>query len=159
MSKYALVNNTVITNIIESEDFNYAEYSKSNHMVIDITDLIPTPQIGWILNGNQLELPLGVSDREKMEIDLNRRKREFGTVISNMCIDKIGARNKILNKNGTQVTALLTALLGVKSLLETGALGTARYACTQLKLVYTEYSDIFDYVINEVNAFEATTAL
>lgn len=159
MSKYALVNNAVVTNIIESEDFDYTEYSKLNHMVIDITNQTPAPQIGWVLDGNQLELPVGISDREKMEIDLNRRKREFGTVISNMCVDKIGARNKILNKSGSQVTALLTALLGVKALLETGALGTARYSCSQLKLVYTEYSDIFDYVINEVNTFELTTAL
>lgn len=159
MSKYALVNNAVITGIIDSEDFDYTAYSKVNHLVIDITDQTPVPQIGWVLDGNKLILPTGISDREKMEIDLNRRKREFGTNISNTCIDKIGARNKILNKSGSQVTALLTALLGVKALLETGALGTARYSCSQLKLVYTEYEDIFDYVINEVNAFEATTAL
>ena len=159
MKKYALVNNAAVTNIIESVEFDYDLYIKANHMVIDITDQSPAPQIGWVLDGNELELPTGISDREKMEIDLNRRKREFGIVISNNCIDKIGARNKILNKNGSQVTALLTSLLGVKALLETGALGTARYSCVQLKLVYTEYNDIFDYVINEVNAFEATTAL
>lgn len=159
MSKYALVNNAVVTSIVESEDFDYDLHIKTNHMIIDITDQTPSPQIGWVLDGNQLELPVGISDREKIEIDLNRRKREFGTIISNVCVDKIGARNKILNKSGSQVTALLTALLGVKALLETGALGTARYSCSQLKLVYTEYEDIFDYVINEVNAFEATTAL
>ena len=157
MQKYALVNNGVVTDIVETEDYDL--YIKINHMVIDITDANPPPQIGWVLNGNQLDIPTGISNREKMEIDLNRRKREFGTNISNICIDTIGARNKILNKTGSQVTALLTALMGVKALLETGALGTARYSCSQLKYVYTEYTDIFDYVINEINAFEQTTAL
>lgn len=157
MQKYALVNNGVVTDIVETEDYDL--YIKTNHMVIDITDANPPPQIGWVLNGNQLEMPVGISNREKMEIDLNRKKREFGTNISNICVDKIGARNKILSKTGSQVTTLLIALMGVKALLETGALGTARYSCSQLKCVYTEYTDIFDYVINEINAFEQTTAL
>ena len=96
MQKYALVNNGVVTDIVETEDYDL--YIKINHMVIDITDANPPPQIGWVLNGNQLDIPTGISNREKMEIDLNRRKREFGTNISNICIDKIDSRNKILNK-------------------------------------------------------------
>ena len=159
MKKYALINNAVVTQIVEIDEQDFHTYSRDNNMVIDITDASPVPQVGWVLNGNQLEFPIGISDREKMEIQLNKNKREFGTSLSNISIDRIGARNKILMKTGPQVTELLTHLMGVKALLETGALGTARYSCTQLKYVYTEYADIFDYVIGEINLFESSFGL
>lgn len=156
---YALINNQVVTNIVSFEETEFQEYSRQNDMVIDIHEVTPQPQIGWVLNGNKLELPVNNSDREKMEIELNKNKRIFGTKLSENAIDRIGARNKILNKNGAQVTAILTQLLGVEALLRTGALGTARNACTQLKLVFTEYADIFDHVIAEINLFESTFGL
>lgn len=159
MRKYALVNNSIVNNIIDTEEDQYELYIKQNQQVIDITDTSPLPQIGWILQGNSLKFPDGTTDREKMEIELNEKKRKFGTNLCNISIDKIGARNKILNKNGAQVTSLLTQLIGIKALLETGALGTARYSCSQLKFIFTEYSDIFDYIINEINVFEATNGL
>lgn len=159
MRTYALINNSVVTSVLDFEESDFDLYVKMNHMVIDVTDLDPRPQVGWVLVGNTLQFPVGISDREKMEIALNKQKRLFGTALSNDAIDRIGARNKILNKNGTQVTTLLTQLMGVKGLLETGALGTARYSCVQLKAVYTEYADIFDYVVNEINVFENSFGL
>jgi hypothetical protein len=159
MKKYALVNDSIVTQIIEIDENDYQQYSGTNHMVVDVTDLDPQPQANWILNGNKLEFPNGTSNREKLEIDLAEKKTDFGIKLARTAIDRIGARNKILNKNGTQVATLLTQLLSVKLLLETGALGTARYSSLQLKAVYTEYSDIFDYVVNEINTFESTFGL
>jgi len=159
MRTYALINNSVVTSVLDFEESEFDLYVKMNHMVIDVTNLDPRPQVGWVLVGNTLQFPVGISDREKMEITLNKQKRLFGIALSSDAIDRIGARNKILNKNGTQVTTLLTQLMGVKGLLETGALGTARYSCIQLKAVYTEYADIFDYVVNEINVFENSFGL
>ncbi len=159
MRKYALVNNGVVTGIIDIDPEDYSLYIKNNNMIIDITDLLPQPQLNWVLIGNALEFPSGISDREKMEIELNDKKCKFGVKLSRDAVNRIGARNKILNKSGSQVIVLLTQLLGVKSLLETGALGTARSSCIQLKMVYTEYSDIFDHVISEINVFEANNGL
>lgn len=159
MKKYALVNNNVVTSIIEIEEESYPDYTKNNSMVIDITDTVPQPVVGYILNGNKLELPQGYSDRESFEIYLSELKTDFGIKLSRTCINRIGARNKILNKTGAQVTTILNSLVGVKMLLETGALGTARYNCVLLKSVYTEYADIFDYIINEVNTFEQSNTL
>lgn len=159
MRKYALINNLIVTGVIEIEEYDYCDYAKSNNLVIDITDLDPQPQVNWVLNGNKLEFPNGESNREKLEIELAEKKTDFGIKLSRIAIDRIGARNKILNKNGSQVSVLLNQLLPVKLLLETGALGTARYSCSQLKTVYIEYEDIFDYVINEVNVFEQTFGL
>lgn len=159
MRKYALVNNSMITKIAEIEEDGFSEIIKSNEMVIDITDDNPQPTVGWVLNGNKLEIPQNLSSREQFEIELNSRKAEFGSKLAKSAVDRIGARNKILNKTGTQVNTLINQLLGIKMLLDTGALGTARASCVQLKAVYTEYSDIFELVIQEINSFEQSNGL
>ena len=159
MRKYAIITNSVVSSIEELDDAQLLSRIKEVQMIMDVEDLTPTPAIGWVLNGNRLEIPQNLSDREAFERDLNRRKSVFGDSLSKNAIDMIGARNKILNKTGSQVTALLTSLLGIKALMETGALGTARSSCIQLKVVYTEYSDIFDYVINEITSFESKFGL
>ena len=159
MRKYALIKNSVVIQTVDIEDDDVPGVIAANEMVIDITDQNPLPAIGYILNGNVLEIPQNNSSREQFEIDLNSRKAEFGIKLAKVAIDRIGARNKILNKNGSQVISLLTQLIGVKSLLETGALGTARNSCIQLKSIFTEYVDIFDEVINQINLFETNFGL
>lgn len=159
MKKYATINNNVVTSILDLEIEEHLNVSTQHQLLIDIDDLNPQPVIGWVLNGNKLEIPQGYSSREEYEIELAEKKVNFGMKLSNICVVRIGARNKILNKSGTQVATLLNQLLSIKLLLETGALGTARYSCLQIKTIYTEYADIFDYIINEINIFEKTTSL
>lgn len=159
MRKWALVNNDVVTGVVDVENDQMSELATKHQMVVDVTDQTPQPAIGWVLNGNVLQIPQSFSSREQFEIELNSRKAEFGSKLSKMAVDRIGARNKILNKNGPQVISLLTQLLSVKALLETGALGTARNVCAQLRLGYTEYDDIFTIVINEINSFESSFGL
>jgi hypothetical protein len=159
MRKYALVNNSIVTAIVDLEDNEVLEQIQINHSVIDVTDMSPQPQVNYVLNGNVLELPQNLSSREALEIDLALRKLDFGANLSRNSIARIAARNKILNKSNEQVATLLNQLLSVKMLLDTGALGTARLSCMQLKLAYTEYTDIFDYVISEVNSFESQFGL
>ena len=159
MRRYAIVSNNVVVSIESIEDSNVALRAREVEMILDVENLDPLPAIGWVLNGNKLEIPQNLSDREAFEISLNRRKSIFGAELAAAAVDRIGARNKILNKTGSQVTALLTSLLGVKSLMETGALGTARNLCLELKLVYTEYDDIFDFVVDKINWFESNNGL
>lgn len=158
MAKYALINKNIITSVIDILEEDLVSVINANEMVIDVTEMIPQPTIGYVLNNNTLELPKN-TDLEKFEIELNDKKTEFGIKLSRNVINRIGARNKILKKTGAQVVIMLTQLIGIKSLMETGALGTARASCAQLKPYYTEYSDIFDYVISEINNFEATFGL
>ena len=157
--KYALINNNVVSDIVLIESEDISNYYKTNQLVIDIEDFLPQPTFGWVLNGNKLEIPQGLSDREQFEYHLAIKKLEFGTNLVKHVIGKIGARNKILNKTSIQITALMNQLLPVKFLLETGALATARDACSQLKFVYTEYSDIFNEIIAEINHFEINHGL
>lgn len=157
--RYAFINNNVVTDIQTLEHDELIEHLRIHQSVIDIEDMLPIPAIGHVLNGNTIEIPIGVSDRETFEYNLAIKKIDFGVRLSHICIAKFGTRNKILNKNGNQVSAILTALMPIKLLLETGALGTARFACLQLKVIYTEYTDIFDFTITEINNFEYTVGL
>lgn len=100
-----------------------------------------------------------LSEQEYKERILAKKKREYGLYISNEMIELLGARNKILNLNATQVTQMLSQLSGVRSLLETGALGTARTYMVQLKAVFINHSDIFDDGIEDINIFEQENGL
>ena len=91
---------------------------------------------------------------EEIQVILAKKKREFGIYVAAEAIDLIGARNKILNLTGAQVTAMLTNLMSVKALLETGALSTARYYINQLKAAYPTHEDIFQDGIDDINRFE-----
>lgn len=154
MRKYALLQNNVVVEIRQLEEYEVQTLGHNYSIVIDIEDELPQPEVGWVLEGNKL-ISLGSTEtQEQFEIELASKKTSFGILLAREAIDKIGARNKILNKTGSQVTTLLNQLVGIKLLLETGALGTARYSCTQLKSIYTEYTDIFDIVISAINNFE-----
>jgi hypothetical protein len=100
-----------------------------------------------------------ISEQEREERVLAKIKREFGLYVSNECIELLGARNKILGLTGTQVSSMLSNLMPVKSLLETGALGTARSYMIQLKAAYPNHADVFDDGIQDINEFEAEYGL
>lgn len=154
MRKYALINGSIVTQIIDLEEDQMLSYGKINDAVIDIEDQVPQPVIGWVLNGNILEKAQGNSSLEQYEQELALKKIDYGCNLSKIAISKIAARNKILKKSSAQITTLLNQLIGIKMLLETGSLGTTREACAVLKTVYTEYTDIFEYVIDQINIFE-----
>lgn len=159
MRKYAVLKNFVVTEIVTLSEEEVEVFSKTVEQLIDVEDYAPAVVPGYILNGNKLEIPQNNSSREQFEIQLNDKKSRFGTDLARDAVNKIGARNKILNKNGAQVSALLNSLLSIKILLETGALGTARAICAQMASVYTEYADIFQYIVSEVNSFESSNGL
>lgn len=95
-----------------------------------------------------------LSKQEYDERILSAKKTSEGILISRELVDIIGARNKILNLSGPQVTSMLTQLGGVKGLLETGALGTARTYMGQFKSAYANHADLFQIGIDKVNRFE-----
>lgn len=154
MRKYALLMDNVVVQTSDLDEQQVADMAYQYQLLLDIEDQFPQPQIGWVLEGNKLISQAPALSQESYEIELASKKTTHGILLSREAVDKIGARNKILNKTGTQVSTLLNQLVGVKMLLETGALGTARYSCTQLKAVYPEYTDIFTMVVNSINEFE-----
>jgi hypothetical protein len=100
-----------------------------------------------------------LSEIERDERILAKKKREHGLYISNECIELLGARNKILQLTSSQITSMLTSLAPIRALLETGALGTARTYLIQLKMAYPQHADIFQDGINDITEFEAEYGL
>ncbi len=158
MRLYALINNNTVTSVESLDDAAVAKAMLENAQVIDVQDAHPVPETGWTLVGNKLE-PFVQLSAEELEEALARRKITSGRLFSRDSIARVGARNKILAKSAQQITQLLTALSGVRTLLETGALGTARDVVQQLKAGYPEYADIFDKLISEIDDFESKYGL
>jgi hypothetical protein len=50
----AIINEWAVTEIVTIDSSEYQQYASSCQLAIDITDLIPQPQTGWIFNGSQL---------------------------------------------------------------------------------------------------------
>jgi hypothetical protein len=62
----AIVNNDVVTAVIMTQDdSSYGQYAQNAQAAIDVTNLTPWPQVGWIFTGNQL-LPPSVSSSGKI---------------------------------------------------------------------------------------------
>lgn len=84
-----------------------------------------------------------------------RDQREWGGQRIATFIDKMGQRNLELISQGSAVniSSLATDNLGLKTLIETGALSTARDLCTQLKVKYPTHEDIYQYAIDSITEF------
>lgn len=54
MRKYAILDNNIVTEILDLEDEGYIHKASYHEMLIDIEDLIIPPQVGWELRGNKL---------------------------------------------------------------------------------------------------------
>lgn len=57
MRKYAILDNNVVTEILNLDDDGYLHGLSYHQMLIDIQDLIIQPEVGWQLTGNKL-LPI-----------------------------------------------------------------------------------------------------
>lgn len=158
MRKHAILDNNVVVEVKSIDEQEYSELILKHQLLVDIEDMFPQPEIGWLLEGSTL-IPMEELTEEQREIQSAGKKRVEGLRISNKCIDLIGARNKILVKNTQQIVAVLTALSPIRALLETGALGTARASIMQVSASYTDYTDIFESAIDEINEFEAKYGL
>jgi hypothetical protein len=88
-------------------------------------------------------------------LDRQKTQREFGLYLVPELIDMMGERNLTLLQNGESVniTAIASDNAGIKLLIETGALSTAREICSQLKLKYPLHTDIYDHVIEDITEF------
>lgn len=57
MRKYAILDNNTVTEILDLDDEGCRREATYHSVVVDIQDFIVQPQLGWILNGNQLIPP------------------------------------------------------------------------------------------------------
>lgn len=155
MRKYAIVSNQVVQSIVTVEDEAASELVRTNEMVIDIEDQIPQPEVGWVLSGNALLAPIQNMSNDQLDAYQQKAQRLFGLKILPAAVDKIGARNLKLSREGTpaDVATLASQMASIKVLLEGGALKTVRSICGAIKPMHPNHADVLDEVIAEITNF------
>ena len=156
MRRHALVNNNIVTEIIQIDldTDEYIEYSRKNHLIIDVED-DPMVNVGFILQGNKLVPANTLPQVEVTDLYQQTAQRLFGQKILPDLIDQVGARNLKLTREQAvvDVAALGLQMNMVQILLNGGALKTARGLCAALKPMFPHHSDILDLAINKITEF------
>lgn len=152
---YALINNNIVTKVEVLSEEQAQEASKNNSLVIDIEDMVPRPDVNWILQGNILVNTNVNMSIEAAELHQQTTQRLFGVKLLPTAVDKVGARNLKLDREGTPVdiVALSGQMTSIKLLLEGGALKTARMVCLGIKPMFPNHSDILQEVADEITNF------
>jgi hypothetical protein len=159
MSKtYALVSDYAVQKLLELTEDEVQVFGRVFQNVIDCDGIVPTPQVGWKFDGRNFLPPTdGLSEEGVLEAQCVVQ-RQFGQKMVLNAVDRIGARNLLLINNGVpiDIPALLTQMMPVKILLETGALKTARGALVQIKQILPTHADILDGAIVNITQFLVT---
>jgi hypothetical protein len=129
--KFAVINNNIVTSIMDLDDDSINDIIKQNDMVIDVEDELVTPVVGWVLYGNKIISTNSISMEEIVRGKI-KNARLFGAALISEAADRIGALNIISGKTEAQVSEVINILLPIRILLESGALNTAR---TQLNTI------------------------
>ena len=141
---------------VESVENVSSDEIREYQLVIDIEDDTSMPQVGWILDGNKL-LPnssqsLSIPERAKLQ---QTHQRLFGEKLAKELVDLVGAKNLELSMGGNSpnVASLLSSLGGILSLLQTGALKTARGIMVSSTAAFPAYSEVFSLGVSEISSF------
>lgn len=157
MALHACLNNKTVAEIVEITSYEeYESYSKKYSTVLDISNYIITPQVGWILAGYILSAPVNHElSLDEQDAYQQKAQRLFGLKILPIAVDKLGARNLKLSRDGipADVATLASQMASIKVLLEGGALKTVRGLCVSIKPMHPNHTDILDEVIAEISNF------
>lgn len=108
----ALIQDDIVKKIetIESEE-DYLEISKSWQAVVDISSQNPQPQIGWILNGNQITLPADASQVDYLINTLIVPSRAFGENVVNLFLVDMALLGIVPSGKTTLIRQTMTGVL------------------------------------------------
>lgn len=153
--KFAIIENNIVVSVEQLDEIEVEARSKEVQALIDIEDMIPQPEVSWILSGNTLQSANSNMSLEEADAYQQKAQRLFGLKILPLAVDKIGARNLKLARETTpaDVAALAGQMASIKLLLEGGALKTARTICTAIKPSFPLHADVLQEVVDEINAF------
>lgn len=153
--KHAVLQNNVVSEILLLEEEQVSAKAKEAETIIDIEDTIPQPEVGWVLSGNLLTAPTQSMSPDELDAYQQKAQRIFGLKILTLAVDKVGARNLKLAREGTpaDVAALGSQMASIKILLEGGALKTVRSVCNAIKPMYPNHADILQATADEITTF------
>lgn len=153
MKKYALVKNDVVISVEMLTEDAYRQKSMECQVIVDISELVIEPEIGWVLEGNALRPHSSNISLEKIEDTKMRNRFKVGNKVCDEAIVLISGRNRMLEKNSTQVNQIITTFTPIELAMRKCALPTALLGIAQMRSLFPEYLDIFDYVSSELTNY------
>ena len=155
MKKYAIVDDNIVTEVLDLDDEGVRREQAYHSLVIFVQEHDPIPTVGWELRGNILVKPLSDLTLEQLDDIQQESQQRFGQKVLIPYINKLGSRNLKLARESTpvDVSSMASQMALLKLLLETGALKTARGLSYQMKAVHANHVDILDTLISEITGF------
>lgn len=124
MRKYAILDNNIVTEILDLDDEECIRKSSSHQMLVDVQDLIIPPQIGWMLSGNTLIPPPNqVVDLK----ELVKARIKFYQDSAGELLRELYATNTLLGLTVTQSDQMFEDYSDVLMRIREGAWPTAVY--------------------------------
>ena len=128
MRKYAILDNNVVKEVLDLDDDGVVYEASYHQLLIDITDLLIQPQVGWILNGNQLIPAPGQAIALK---DLIKAKIKYYQDNASDLLRDLYAENTLLGITAQQSDQMFSEYSDVLMRIREGAWPTALYRLSQ----------------------------
>lgn len=158
---HAYIKDYVVVKIKEIDEDQYFLDLPAYDTIVDVHDYSIAPEIGWKMVGGKI-LPDDSQSPSPLEsmVYQQTHQRLFGQKLLIQATDRVGIYHFYLASIGQSVdlAAFGSAMIGLKTLLEGGALKTARGMLIQTKIAMPGYAEIFDWVIAEISNFLAANS-
>lgn len=128
MRKYAVLDANVVKEILDLDDDGVAFQASRHQLVIDITDLLIQPQIGWMLVGNQLAPAPGQAVALK---DLIKARIKYYQDNASDLLRDLYAQNTMLGITAEESDQMFSDYSDVLMRIREGAWPTALYRLAQ----------------------------
>lgn len=128
MRKHAVLDNNEVISVMDLDENLYAEMARSHQLIIDIHDLVITPQVGWVLIGNQLAPPANAAVPLK---DLIKARIKLYQEQAPELLRELYSTNTLLGITLQQSDEMFTEYQDVLIRIREGAWPTALYRLSQ----------------------------
>lgn len=105
MQTYAFIKNNLVEKVEACSEESYLEQASHYQNIVDVTDMLPMPQVGWSLVGNILTPSIPLSQEQRDFIRFMKRANVKNQIVAEMAME-----NMARLRAGVWTTANLTAL-------------------------------------------------
>lgn len=128
MRKYAVLDDNIVKEVLDLDDDGVSRECSYHQLLIDITDLLIQPQVGWVLTGNQLTPPPGQAVAIK---DLIKAKIKYYQDNASDLLRDLYAQNTMLGITVQESDEMFSDYADVLMRIREGAWPTALYRLAQ----------------------------
>jgi len=128
MRKHAILDNNIVVQIMDLDNELYKHKILYHQLIIDIHDLVISPQVGWLLSGNVLVPPVNAPVSLK---DLIKARVKYYQEQAPELLRDLYAENTLLGITLEQSNAMFSDYQDVLIRIREGAWPTALYCLSQ----------------------------